>query len=57
MEVKMKLYPIYNLKIAGMLMHQGFVLVQMRKNKKFKQYYVYFFHETDELLEAIKKIN
>lgn len=57
---KTKTITIFNQKLCGYLMMNGFVLLSMSKNNHCANKNVFFFMDTDELHKAIdeyKKIN
>jgi hypothetical protein len=47
-------YPVYNQKLAGFLMLQGYVLMGMGENKKYQGKNVFYFVESDKLKHSIK---
>ena len=48
-------YKIFSLKLANELVDKGFVLLGTGINIKFPKYKVFYFEDTPELREAIKK--
>ena len=46
---------IFSQKMAGWLMYQGFVLIQMRPDKKNREKNVFFFKESEEIKNKIKE--
>ena len=47
-------FPIYNQKLAGFLMMQGFVLMGMAENEKYKNKNVFYFMESDKIRHCIQ---
>ena len=52
----MALYTIFMQHIANKLESMGFNVVKMAKNNKDPRYMVYYFEDTVELREALRKI-
>lgn len=48
--------PVYNINVAHELTKRGFVLDEIRINKKNPKYYVYLFQEKEGIREALKAI-
>lgn len=48
-----KIKTIYNQKLAGYLMLQGFVLVDMQQNRRCNGKNVFYFNESPDLLKAM----
>lgn len=49
-----KTFPVYNQKMAGYLMMQGFVLVGIAPNDKYKGRNVFFFWDSPQIKETMK---
>ncbi len=49
-----KEYIIFNQRLAGYLMQSGFVLKRLEISNKNPNYNIFFFNESQELLEKIK---
>ena len=49
----MKDYIIFNQRLAGYLMQQGFILLNMKESKSNKGKNVFVFRESQELLNAV----
>lgn len=45
---------IYNMRLAGLLMSDGFILTAMEKDNRNPKYNVFVFKDTEELRERIK---
>lgn len=54
MKLKSKKMPIFSMKLAGNLMQKGFPMLYTRRNKRFPDKVVYYFHDTPELHTAIE---
>lgn len=49
-------YIVFSMKLAGLLMQEGFVLKRMEKTtRKNSNRNVFFFNESDELLKIVEK--
>ena len=46
---------IYNMKLAGYLMQNGFILQGMEKDKRDERFNVFHFKETDELVRVLEE--
>ena len=49
--------PVYTMRLAGYLMQQGFVLLDMKKNYKYPERNVFYFGNTPEIQEKISSYN
>ena len=48
------LFPVFSKRITSELEKQGFQVVRIEPNKKFPNFFVYYFEETVELRHAIQ---
>lgn len=53
----MKLKPIFTNRLAGQLLLDGFVLQDLRDNKKSNGFKVFIFKDTPELNKRIEELN
>jgi hypothetical protein len=51
---KITTFPIYNQKLAGFLMFQGYVLLGMDKNNRYPEKNVFYFKESDCIKRSIQ---
>lgn len=52
--MKQNNYPVFNINLAKHLLHCGFLMVDLNTNKNCKNKIVFYFKETDLLIQEIK---